>query len=109
MREKSICGLYDVCFNLPSLTHLEMCNHLKTDNKRLSLVRHAGMTVHIDTSAENIVLPANSGYAFFLHCYSCNYFYTKMKYRKNLFVLTIFDYIYFLMKKIWGKYYILKL
>lgn len=73
MREKSICGLYGVCFNLPCLTHLEMCIHFKTDNKRLSLMRDAGMAIHIDTSAENIVLPANSGYAFFLHCYSCNY------------------------------------
>lgn len=65
MREKSICGLSDVCFNLPSLTHLEMCIHLKTDNKRLFLMRDAVMAIHIDTSAENIVLPANSGYAFF--------------------------------------------
>lgn len=67
MREKSICGLYDVCFNPPSLTHLEMCIHLKTDNKRLSLMRHAGNAIHIDTSAENIVLPANSGYTFFFY------------------------------------------
>lgn len=73
MREKSICGLYGVCFNLPCFTHLEMCIHFKTDNKRLSLMRDAGMAIHRDTSAENIVLPANSGYTFFLHCYSCNY------------------------------------
>lgn len=74
MREKLICGLYDVCFNLFSFIYLEMCIYLKIDNKMFFLMCDMGMVINIDISVENIVLLVNLGYVFFLYCYSCNYF-----------------------------------